>query len=491
MLSSQTISKTSLKDSKKDSEANVPTVFVIFGVTGDLSQRKLLPSLFDLYSKDILPEKLKIVGFARRDWSDSDFQRFTKEAITEANQLSKQKKESIPKFLEHLTYVRGNFNEAEAYKAIEEKTKLIEKEFGQCPNKLFHLAVPPSLYETILNFLADSTLTEPCGGELGWSRVLVEKPFGSDTKTSLKLDKMLGKLFKEEQIFRIDHYLAKETLQNICYFRFSNVIFEPLWNKKYVDRIEIALLEELDVSGRGAFYDEVGALRDVGQNHLLQMLALIAMERPTDFHSEPLRKERAKVLSKIKNLSPSKIKEGVSRGQYEGFQKEEGVRTDSRTETYFKIKAFIENRRWQGVPFYLESGKALERSEAYIKVFFKNSHSTRNSQGENKEGLNELVFLIQPNEGIEIHFWVKEPGFEAKLKEKTLSYFYNTQPEAIPGDYEKLLFDCIKGDQTLFASTNEIQASWKFITSILDNWQSAPLHQYQRGANPKEVAKKN
>ncbi len=434
-----------------------------------------------------MPEKLKIIGFSRRDWQGKEFKSFAKEAIISTNNLNREKKEKLSSFLGCLVFVQGNFDDFKSYQGLKEKIDSIEKSLGQCGNKSFHLAVPPSFYETIFKNLADSGLTIPCGGDLGWSRVLVEKPFGSDSLTALKLDKMLGKLFKEEQIFRIDHYLAKETLQNILAFRFSNVIFEPLWSAKFIDRIEINLFEKEGVSGRGAFYDEVGALKDVGQNHLLAMLALVAMEKPKEFKALSIRKERSKILEKLKPFSKEDIKENVVRGQYEGFKEEDGVEQDSKTETFFRVKTFIKNKRWKGVPFYLESGKSLSKSEASIKVFFKDRKKKTRDLNEKNEGFNQLTFRIQPDEGIDVHFWVKSPGFEYGLEEKTLSYLYDTGRETIPSAYEKVLFDCIKGDQTLFASTEEIQASWKFISSILDNWEKVPLKKYKAGSDPREI----
>ncbi len=462
-------------------ESNIPTILVIFGATGDLSRRKLLPALFDLYENNLLPDMFKIVGMARRGLSDEDYRVFAKEAI-EKEKKGKCDEIILDKFLNYLVYHSGDFSTPENYKKLSEKLISIEDSFGACSNKLFYLAVSPSFYDVIFKELADSGLTIPCNQEIGWTRVLVEKPFGEDIKTAKKLDETLGLLFKEEQIFRIDHYLGKETLQDILMFRFSNLIFEPIWNNKYIEKVELILNEEIDIEGRGSFYDRIGALRDVGQNHILQMLAFIAMDNPKEFNAEEIRKNRASVIEKLKVVPKHNLQNYVLRGQYDGYKNEDGVVPNSKTETYFKIKAFIGNDRWRGVPFILESGKALDKKRAEINIHFKKMEACLCPPGVEQPHSNVLTFRVQPDEGISILFWVKKPGVEMQLEPKKLSFSYKDEDAKRITAYERILFDAIIGDQTLFTSTKEVSAAWEFITPILENWDDLELHEYKKGA---------
>ncbi|HAO64421.1 TPA: glucose-6-phosphate dehydrogenase [Candidatus Taylorbacteria bacterium] len=451
-----------------------PTIFVIFGVTGDLSQRKLLPALFSLFSHNLLPKKFKIVGFSRRGWTDDDLRNFVRESLESKKVVGSP--DQTESFLAHMEYANGIFDDAQAYVNLKQRLDRIDAEFGQCSNKLLYLAVAPAFYEIIFEHLKTSGLNIPCGGELGWTRVLVEKPFGNDTKTAEKLESLLTQIFQEAQIFRIDHYLAKETVQNILTFRFSNSMFEPIWNAATIEKVHIQVFEKNRVEDRGDFYDGVGALRDVGQNHLLQMLALIAMDRPKSMHGDDVRKKRAEILKKVSFSKYSKrILEQAVRAQYQGFLQEKGVAVGSQTETYFKLPAFIANKRWKNVPFVLESGKALRESKAEISVYFKRLDCAEQ---------NVVRFRIQPNEGIEIVFWVKKPGFEKEHQQKVLAFsFDETKLEhQVPDAYERVLFDCVRGDPTLFASTDEVKYSWKFITPILEKWKGLPLTSYLPGS---------
>lgn len=457
-----------------------PTIAVIFGATGDLSRRKLLPALFHLYDRELLPERFAIVGFSRKKLSDDDFRKIAKEAIT--NKDNSHDEKVLNSFLENISYTQGVFDDAEGYKSLSQSLSDIDGKWGMCSNKLFHLAVPPSLYDGIFEHLASSGLTIPCGGSEGWTRVLVEKPFGKDLKTAQELDAKLGKLFDERQIFRIDHYMAKEALQDVLSFRFSNSLFEPLWNKDHIEKIEVKFFETLGMEGRGKFYDEIGALRDVGQNHMLQMLAFVTMENPGKLDADAIRGNRAKLLESLVPLSTSEIKENTVQGQYKGFKDEPDVNTDSKTETYFKIKARIDNDRWNGMPFYLESGKKMKNAKKEISIYFKKPITCICSpEQEHIDHQNVLTFKIDPDEGISIRFWAKKPGFDMSLEPKELSFMYNDKKEngeKIPDAYERVLFDSIKGDRTLFASTQEVQASWKFITPILEEWKDMKLKEY-------------
>ncbi len=462
-----------------------PTALVIFGATGDLARKKLFPALFDLYGKGKLPKKFQIICFGRRELSIEQYREFIKAAIQD------KKKDvdtaSFNDFLNTIKYVRGLFEDDTSYKGLSDELARADHNFNVCSNKLFYLAVPPTLYELILNKLSHSGLTIPCSNGEGWTRVLIEKPFGKDTETARRLDRLLGKLFNETQIFRIDHYLAKETLQNILAFRFSNAIFEPIWDNKHIERIEIRILEKNGIEGRGAFYDGIGALRDIGQNHLLTMLSLVTMEYPKGYTVPAIRKERARALSQLIPISGSSVRK-VVRGQYEGYRSEQNIAPDSDTETFFSLTAYLRSKRWKGVPIELSNGKALSEDKAEIRVYFKDVNC---GVGDVKCNRNILTFRIQPNEGISVVFWVKKPGFENETHPQVLSFNYGDAPETkqMPDAYERLLYDCIRGDQMLFASTEEEEAAWKFVTPILERWAKNPMRNYKKGSSFENVIK--
>ncbi len=426
-------------------ESNIPTVFFIFGVTGDLAQTKLLPAIFHLYKEKMLPTKFHVVGFGRREWDKLQFDEYIKSVIGEG----------YPDFYKQLSYQKGTFNELADYKLAVTNLSKIDKQFGQCSNKLFYLAVPPVYYEIIFKNLHTSGLSKACGGTLGWTRILVEKPFGNDLKSARSINKLLGKLFKEEQIFRIDHYLAKETIQNILTFRESNQLFELLWNGKYIEKIKATILEDRPVGARGAFYDDVGALKDVGQNHLMQMISLITMELPTSEKSTSIQKARAEV---VKNLQVSPKSE-LLRAQYDGYLEENGVKVQSQTETYFKIELISKNKQWKNTKFILESGKAFKHSEAKIQVYFRPINK--------KLPQNVITFFIQPKQGIELTFG-----------EKKLSLSFENENKKNLDAYEKILLDCVLGDQTIFASTDEVEFAWSIIMTILSKWKNRKLFTY-------------
>lgn len=464
------------------SQELTPISFVIFGATGDLSRRKLLPALFSLYRKGYLPKSFQIIGLSKENLSTEGFRAF---AATILKQHREYGSDAFDSFLTHLTYQQGMFEDQVSYLSLAKHLTALEATaFGQCTNKLFYLAVPPTLYETIFKHLAHSGLTVPCGGPDGWTRVLVEKPFGHTLATAQQLDRLLGTLFQEEQIFRIDHYLAKETLQNILAFRFSNALFETIWNNQHIEKVEITFLEKNGIGTRGSFYEDIGALRDVGQNHLLQMLALIAMEDPGRMDAAAIREERAKVLQSLRPLLPEALGHESLRGQYLGYREEAHVAAASQVETYFKLRVHLATPRWQGVPFYLESGKKMHEDKVEINIFFKETASCLCPPEENHHHQNLLTFRIQPQEGITLVFWAKKPGFGMSLEGKKLSFVYADAggSTALPDAYEHVVHDCIQGDQTRFTSTAEVAAAWKFITPIVEQWSAMPLHLYQPGA---------
>lgn len=455
-----------------------PTILVIFGVTGDLSRKKLLPSILHLYREGVLPKQFKVIGFSRRSWSDNDFRGEIRHILHLSIKSEKDKN-----FLKMFSFQGGFFNSISSYKALAKKVNAIDRLWKMCTSVLLHLAVPPHYYPEILKNLSKYHLTSKCGPKEGWSRVLVEKPFGDDFDTSVKLDEHLGKIFKEKQIFRVDHYLAKDTIQDILVFRFSNSIFEPIWNHTYIEKIEIQMLEKGDIKNRGEFYDSYGALRDVGQNHILQMLALITMENPGKLDSDSIRRQRASVIESLVSIGPKNLKKSVIRGQYNGYRKVKNVSPDSAIETFFRIKANLSSQRFRGVPIYIESGKALHKTKTDISVYFRAPRPCLSCSSEeiHKSHQNVIRFRIQPHEGISIRFWTKKPGLASLIEQKHFRFQYKKNSINLSG-YEKLLYDAIMGDQSLFASTQEVRAAWRFITPIIKNWHSLPLHIYKKGS---------
>src|SRR3989339_289139 len=476
------------RDTLPFKKIDTSTTIVIVGVTGDLSRKKLLPALFDLHRRNALPKKFRIVGFSRRDWSDEGFRQFASQTLLPDRHHHTDGELKV--FLRHLTFQEGNFDTPDDFRALGKKLAAVDTEMGGCSNKLFHLAVPPDLYGLIFINMARACLNISCiGKNEGWIRLLVEKPFGKDVKTARHLDMQLAKFFREEQIFRIDHYLAKDTIQNILAFRFSNMLFEPLWNSRSIEKVVVELYETDDVAGRINFFDGVGELRDMGQSHALQMLAAIAMENPGTTDAAALRQARIAVLRQLAPLTKRTAPASVVRAQYRGYRDEVGVAKNSQTETYFQLQVNLRSKRWRGTPFFIEAGKALHHSKVKIKVFFKTSESCFSCPaGPHEHPHNMLVFRIQPEEAIAVHFWAKKPGLKMELIKKELSFNYGELHDGhTPDAYETLLFDAIRGDQTLFASTDEITASWKYVTSVLKNWSAVPLQTYRRGsAGPKK-----
>ncbi len=450
---------------------DTPLSIVIFGATGDLYETKLAHAFQALFSQGLLPSDVRIVGFGRRPLGDDGFRAFTASALI-------RKGPSSAGFLARCSYVQGDLASQDDFKRLGEYLSDGDASAGSCSNKLFYLAVPPPFYAGIFKNIAGAGLTVPCApgkseGDAPWTRVLVEKPFGKNGAEAERLDRMLGELFDESQVFRIDHYLAKEAMQNILAFRFANPMFSPLWNKNHIERVRIVVHEERSVGTRGAFYDGVGALRDVGQNHMLQMLALVAMEEPRGMGADAVRSARAAVLGEV-GIDTDVI---PFRAQYAGYRAEPGVASDSETETFFRATVRMDNDRWRGVPFELESGKALNASCVEIEVRFKGRPG------------NALTFAIQPREGIRLGFNFKRPGFDTALEERDLSFAYADEPAGAPvrDAYERVLYDCIRGDQSLFISTPEIVEEWRITADIISAWQAAPLASYPLGSAPESV----
>ncbi|TSC75541.1 MAG: glucose-6-phosphate 1-dehydrogenase [Parcubacteria group bacterium Gr01-1014_30] len=456
---------------------NFPTVLIIFGATGDFMERKLLPAIFDLHQKGFLPTLFRVIGFAKENLTEVEYRSWLRKNFPKRG---KRKKDFLQKF----TYQAGLFEEIASYEELGKKLGFIDGRFRVCANKLFYLAVPPNYYEAIFQNLAKSGLTKPCSPEEGWTRVLVEKPFGEDLEKAKKLDKLLDNLFKEVQVYRIDHYLAKETVSNLLVFRFANSVFEHIWNRRFIEKIEIRLLEKEGVENRGLFYDTLGALRDVGQNHLLQMLALVTIDAPLSLTVDDIREKKLEILQSLQKMTPKGVKANTARGQYQGYLQTPGVKPDSRRETYFKIKTFLKNKKWKGVPFILESGKRMNQHLAEIKITFKIGKYCPFCKGAGiEQHSNTLTFRIHPKEGILFSFHSKKPGTKTTVETRDLHFFYEEsyQKQKLLPDYEKLLVDAFLGDQTLFLSTKEILACWGFIDPILRAWQknAVPLKVYK------------
>lgn len=468
---------------------------VLFGATGDLAKIKLLPSLYDLFSRDMLPEDFHIVAFARKDFDEETFRQYVIDEV----------KISDEDFLQKIRYVRGDMMKQEGYETLGKFLNTCDEEMRVCTNKLFYLAIPPHLFDDVFDHLKNSGLTTPCANPEddaeSWARVLVEKPFGFDQKEAQYLDKKLGSLFDESQIYRIDHYLAKETVQNILTFRFANTLFDPTWNHEYIERVEIIMHESITAVDRGSFYDGIGALRDIGQNHLLQMLALITMEDPQELDQRKIREARAKVLGQVRQLKG----EGYApyRAQYEGYRGTTGVAEDSQTETFFRIGLEVDNERWKGVPFMLESGKGLPKKHTEVRVIFKEREScvceieegiSEDNNTLHQSRRNEVIFRIQPDEGITARFWAKKPGFSFDIEKKDLTFNYS-KDDRLPDAYERVLYDALRGDQTLFASTEEVSAQWNIIMPILEQWRaedekSTIVPRYEVGTLPENLLNK-
>ncbi len=460
---------------------NIPTALVVFGATGDLMTKKITPALFNLFTKNKLPKLFRVIGYARRPMTDDQFRLHVSRIIL-TNKHIKINKKVLNDFLKRFFYNQGKFESLIDYKSLAKDLGRVDEEWKVCSNKLFYTAVPPEHYQTIFQHLHDSGLTIPCGPDEGWTRVIVEKPFGKDAATAERLDLKLAQLFKEEQIYRIDHYLAKEMLQNILSFRFSNNIFEQSWSNEYIEKISIRLLEKIGVEKRGVFYDGVGALRDMGQNHLLQMLSLVAMDHPTSFGADEIREKRNEILKCLIPPSQSEILEHTVRAQHSGYRAISGVKKNSHTETFFRVRAFLDSPRWQSVPIIMTSGKRLKHQIKDIAITFKHSSPCLCPPGK-KHIKDVLIFSLEPEEKIEIHFLAKKPGLDMRVEKRKINFTYRKRRRSgqYVEEYEKLLLDCIEGNQILFVSTSEVKSMWKFIDPITRTWEKnkVPLEKYQ------------
>lgn len=474
-----------------------PAAMVVFGASGDLVQRKLLPSLVEIHRRGLLNEHFCLLGCSRTEYSDEQYRRFAAEAIR--HDLDGISQDELAEFLGKIYYLSGDYADPTTYDRIKTRLAELREKHGVSGCNLYYLSVPPFLYETIIEHLGASSLSGKNDPDCRMkSRLVVEKPFGRDLPSAMALNQTISKWFEESQVYRIDHYLGKETVQNIMIFRFANAIFEPVWNRNHIDNVQITIAETLGVEHRAGYYDKAGAIRDMFQNHMLQMLALVAMEPPTSFDAEAVRDEKVKLLRAVRPFDCSwSPQDGCSivRGRYgagrvnghetPAYRSEPGVDPKSRTETYVAARLYIDNWRWKDVPFYLRTGKRLAKKDTEIVVAFKEiPHSLFGSVGLHHMPANILAFQIQPEEGISLRFQAKRPGSKIcigtlDMKFRYRDVFGGEMPEA----YQRLLLDCMAGDQTLFTRFDGIEVTWKLLMPLLEAWQHSDEqpHEYPAG----------
>jgi len=466
-----------------------PSALIIFGVTGDLSRKKLMPAVYDLANRGLLPPGFGLVGFARRDWEDQDFAQVVHDAVKQYARTPFDE-DVWNQLAEGIRFVQGEFDDPEAFQRLKETLEELDRERGTKGNHAFYLSIPPKSFPEVTERLRDSGLAEQHDGQ--WRRVVIEKPFGSDLKTARELNDVVESVFPPDSVFRIDHYLGKETVQNILALRFANQLYEPIWNANYVDHVQITMAEDVGVGGRAGYYDGIGAARDVIQNHLLQLLALTAMEEPVSFDASDLRAEKEKVLSAVR--LPKDLGAHTARGQYTGgwaggekvtgFLEEDGMNPESTTETFAAIRLDIGTRRWAGVPFYLRTGKRLGRRVTEIAVVFKRAPQYLFAESQTSAlGQNALVIRVQPDEGVTIRFGSKVPGAGMQVRDVTMDFGYgHAFTEASPEAYERLILDVLLGDPPLFPRHEEVELSWKILDPIEEFWatQGRP-EQYRPG----------
>jgi glucose-6-phosphate 1-dehydrogenase len=473
---------------------NLPraSVFIIFGAGGDLAWRKLIPALYNLFVDRWLPERYAVLGLGRKPMTDETFRQHMREGVDQFSRRGKSDDKSWQEFSPHLSYLTADPNDEQTYGELARKLQAHDKEWSTRANRIFYLALPPAMIEPAARGLTKAKLNK----DRERARIVVEKPFGHDLESARELDRTLTTMFEEAQIFRIDHYLGKETVQNILAFRFGNTLFEPIWNRRYIDHVQITVAEQVGLESRGGYYDQAGALRDMIQNHLLQILCLIAMEAPISFDSDEIRNKKVDVLHAIRPIHPDQVQQVAVRGQYgsgwiegehvSGYRSEPAVRPGSTTETFAALKLFVDNWRWQGVPFYLRTGKRLPARISEVSISFRPvPHQTFPSSALMDCRPNRLLIAIQPEEGILLRFEVKQPGPNMVLTPVMMQFYYRESFKvASPEAYETLLLDVMRGDATLFMRADQTEAAWSILDPILDVWGTVPpadFPNYQAG----------
>ncbi|MFJ4377429.1 glucose-6-phosphate dehydrogenase [Streptomyces albidoflavus] len=473
-----------------------PSGLVIFGVTGDLSRKKLMPAVYDLANRGLLPPGFSLIGFARREWQDQDFAEVVHDAVKEYARTP-FREEVWQQLAQGMRFVQGTFDDDESFETLKATMEELDKEQGTGGNFAFYLSVPPKFFPKVVQQLKKHGLADAPEGS--WRRAVIEKPFGHDLASARELNEIVHEVFAPDQVFRIDHYLGKETVQNILALRFANTMFEPLWNRSYVDHVQITMAEDIGIGGRAGYYDGIGAARDVIQNHLLQLMALTAMEEPASFEANALVAEKAKVLGAVR--LPEDLGKDTVRAQYSagwqggakavGYLEEEGINPRSKTDTYAAVKLEVDNRRWAGVPFYLRTGKRLGRRVTEIAVVFQRApHSPFDTTTTEELGHNALVIRVQPDEGVTVRFGSKVPGTSMEVRDVSMDFAYGESfTESSPEAYERLILDVLLGDANLFPRTEEVELSWRILDPIEEYWDThGKPAQYPAGSwGPKEA----